>query len=76
MKLDNLCLLRHAHHTAVHEGRVRVERGPTGALQFWTRDGAPIAAAPPTQITHEPAALLAMMNLDLETETARADTWG
>ena len=63
-KLDNLCLLCHAHHTAVHEGRVRVERAPGEALRFWTREGALIAASTRTQITYEPAGLLAMMNLD------------
>jgi hypothetical protein len=40
--LDNLACLCGGHHRRVHDGRIRILRGPGGELRFETADGQPI----------------------------------
>ncbi|HSJ26158.1 MAG TPA: DUF222 domain-containing protein [Longimicrobiales bacterium] len=44
--LDNTMLLCRYHHRLVHEGGYRVERGPTGRLNFYTPRGLPLPDVP------------------------------
>jgi hypothetical protein len=45
-RLDNLALLCHGHHRAVHEEGYQVERDASGALRFSTPGGRPIPDVP------------------------------
>ena len=44
---ENLCLLCHRHHVAVHEGGVTMEALSDGGFQFFRPDGSELVAAPP-----------------------------
>jgi hypothetical protein len=48
--LDNLVLVCRRHHGLVHEGRFRVEMGPTGQPNFYNPRGIPLPDVPPPTI--------------------------
>jgi hypothetical protein len=45
-RLENLCLVCHLHHTALHEGGYRLERTVAGELVFFTPDGRRLEPSP------------------------------
>jgi hypothetical protein len=57
--LEGLVLLCRRHHTAVHEGRFRIERARDGTVTVWRPDGMRIETAPrpPDWVERDPSAL-------------------